>query len=143
MAVQVHLTAFWTARVGKRGLKRPCYSDMLVCFVLLRRNLSSRHLGCRCCSKFRQPGTGSVVINRNAATTLLSRSTFKTKILQDLPSNTLGKKVTFHSMCARTRMILFFISCTGYPETHTHTVPSRPHARGDHGVMYVWCYFST
>ena len=35
---------------------------MTTIFPLLRRNLSSRHLSCRCCTKFRQSSTASVVV---------------------------------------------------------------------------------
>ena len=55
-----HLRA---ARVGRRGLKQLCFSDDCFSPFCCGRNRSSRHLGRRCCTKFRQPSTGSVVIN--------------------------------------------------------------------------------
>ena len=63
---------------GKRGLTRPCFSDCFPCFVE----------GCRCCTKFRQLSTGSVVINAMLPRRGCPKALGKTKQRTDALYNT-------------------------------------------------------
>ena len=58
----------------------------------------------------------------------------KQSLLQDLPSNTSGQKMTFHSMRARIRVILFFQFLHWLSRD---TLRNRPHAPDDYWDMCI------